>query len=133
MLLGRLSKQASNNNITGGCLFCSPQSQNTFVMALDGDTDFSPGSVHILLDRMKKNPKVGAACGRIHPIGSGGSCDRDFSPISACGASVCVETAVKEMVLVCFGEKKEGTAAVSENTDVTFFFRGFCCCCSSVI
>ncbi|XP_076437341.1 uncharacterized protein LOC143276616 isoform X2 [Babylonia areolata] len=47
------------------------KSQNTFVMALDGDTDFSPGSVHILLDRMKKNPKVGAACGRIHPIGSG--------------------------------------------------------------
>ncbi|KAK7482474.1 hypothetical protein BaRGS_00026291, partial [Batillaria attramentaria] len=46
-------------------------SHNTFVMALDGDTDFSPGSVHILLDRMKKNPKVGAACGRIHPIGSG--------------------------------------------------------------
>lgn len=47
------------------------KSQNTFVMALDGDTDFSPGSVHILLDRMKKNPRVGAACGRIHPIGSG--------------------------------------------------------------
>ncbi|XP_070174081.1 uncharacterized protein [Littorina saxatilis] len=47
------------------------KSQNTFVMALDGDTDFSPGAVHILLDRMKKNPKVGAACGRIHPIGSG--------------------------------------------------------------
>ena len=44
-------------------------------MALDGDTDFYPGSVHILLDRMKKNPKVGAACGRIHPIGSGKSRD----------------------------------------------------------
>ena len=50
---------------------CLAQSQNTFIMALDGDTDFYPGAVHILLDRMKKNPKVGAACGRIHPIGSG--------------------------------------------------------------
>ncbi|ESO85384.1 hypothetical protein LOTGIDRAFT_154879 [Lottia gigantea] len=47
------------------------QSENTFILALDGDTDFSPVSVQILLDRMKKNDKAAAACGRIHPIGSG--------------------------------------------------------------
>ncbi len=40
-------------------------------MALDGDVDFKPEAVRILVDRMKKNVKVGAACGRIHPIGSG--------------------------------------------------------------
>ncbi|KAL8563825.1 hypothetical protein ACOMHN_061949 [Nucella lapillus] len=64
-------------NVVGSEIFemldekVAKKSENTFVMALDGDTDFSPGSVHILLDRMKKNPKVAAACGRIHPIGSG--------------------------------------------------------------
>ncbi|XP_076443597.1 chitin synthase chs-2-like [Babylonia areolata] len=46
-------------------------SQNTFLLTLDGDVDFKPDSVRLLLDRMKKNKKVGAVCGRIHPIGSG--------------------------------------------------------------
>ncbi|XP_061164529.1 chitin synthase chs-2-like [Saccostrea echinata] len=45
--------------------------ENTFLLALDGDVDFQPKAVQLLVDRMKKNPKVGAACGRIHPIGSG--------------------------------------------------------------
>ncbi|XP_048776394.2 chitin synthase chs-2-like isoform X3 [Ostrea edulis] len=45
--------------------------QNTFLLALDGDVDFKPEAVTLLLDRMKKNADVGAACGRIHPIGSG--------------------------------------------------------------
>lgn len=46
-------------------------SANTFILALDGDVDFKPEAVTLLLDRMKKDPLVGAACGRIHPIGSG--------------------------------------------------------------
>ena len=46
-------------------------SQNTFILALDGDVDFQPKAVQLLVDRMRKNIKVGAACGRIHPIGSG--------------------------------------------------------------
>lgn len=51
------------------CVICL-QAQNTFILALDGDTDFSPGAIKILLDRMKDD-NVGAACGRIHPIGNG--------------------------------------------------------------
>ncbi|XP_014768206.1 chitin synthase chs-1 [Octopus bimaculoides] len=47
------------------------RSDNTFLLALDGDVDFEPSSVLLLLDRMKRNPVVGAACGRIHPIGNG--------------------------------------------------------------
>ncbi|KAH9515260.1 hypothetical protein Btru_014017 [Bulinus truncatus] len=46
-------------------------SENTFILTLDGDVDFRPDSVKLLIDRMKKNKKVGAVCGRIHPIGSG--------------------------------------------------------------
>lgn len=46
-------------------------SQNTFLLALDGDVDFKPEAVTLLLDLMRKNSDVGAACGRIHPIGSG--------------------------------------------------------------
>nr|BBB15954.1 chitin synthase [Ciona robusta] len=44
---------------------------DVFLLALDGDVDFQPHAVHLLLDRMKRNPDVGAACGRIHPTGSG--------------------------------------------------------------
>ncbi|CAC5377819.1 CHS1 [Mytilus coruscus] len=46
-------------------------SYNTFLLALDGDVDFQPEAVMHLVRRMRKNPMVGAACGRIHPIGHG--------------------------------------------------------------
>ncbi|XP_029023432.3 chitin synthase chs-2-like [Betta splendens] len=45
--------------------------QNTYILALDGDTDFQPSSVMLLIDRLRMYPRVGAACGRIHPTGSG--------------------------------------------------------------
>ncbi|KAH3754146.1 chitin synthase chs-2-like [Dreissena polymorpha] len=44
---------------------------HTFILALDGDVDFQPSALQLLIDRMRRNPNVGAACGRIHPIGSG--------------------------------------------------------------
>lgn len=47
------------------------RSRNTFILALDGDIDFQPQAVLLLVDLMKRNAAVGAACGRIHPIGSG--------------------------------------------------------------
>ncbi|KAK3106192.1 hypothetical protein FSP39_014652 [Pinctada imbricata] len=47
------------------------RAENTFLLALDGDVDFTPGAVRLLMDRMYKNLKVGASCGRIHPIGRG--------------------------------------------------------------
>ncbi|XP_046580994.1 LOW QUALITY PROTEIN: chitin synthase chs-2-like [Haliotis rubra] len=47
------------------------KAQNTFLLALDGDVDFQPDALRILLDRMKANPYIGAVCGRIHPVGSG--------------------------------------------------------------
>jgi chitin synthase len=45
--------------------------QNTYLLALDGDIDFQPKAVHLLVDRMKIDADLGAACGRIHPVGSG--------------------------------------------------------------
>lgn len=47
------------------------RSRNTYIMALDGDIDFQPEAVHLLVQYMKKNDSLGAACGRIHPVGSG--------------------------------------------------------------
>ena len=38
---------------------------------IDGDIDFQPEAVTRLVDLMKKNKHLGAACGRIHPTGSG--------------------------------------------------------------
>ncbi|KAL3098213.1 hypothetical protein niasHS_002049 [Heterodera schachtii] len=46
-------------------------SENTFILTLDGDVDFQPDCVHLLVDLMRKNRRLGAACGRIHPRGSG--------------------------------------------------------------
>ena len=45
--------------------------ENTYLLALDGDIDFQPQAIIRLVDLMKKNRNVGAACGRIHPTGSG--------------------------------------------------------------
>ncbi|XP_076459247.1 chitin synthase chs-1-like isoform X2 [Babylonia areolata] len=47
------------------------RAQNTFLLALDGDVDFQPEALLLLIDRLRLNPQVGAACGRIHPTGSG--------------------------------------------------------------
>ncbi|XP_075057042.1 chitin synthase chs-2-like [Mixophyes fleayi] len=44
---------------------------NTYILALDGDTDFQPSALMLLVDRLKMYPGVGAACGRIHPTGIG--------------------------------------------------------------
>ncbi|XP_031352113.1 chitin synthase chs-2-like isoform X2 [Photinus pyralis] len=46
-------------------------SENTYILALDGDIDFQPHAVHLLVDLMKKAKDLGAACGRIHPLGYG--------------------------------------------------------------
>ena len=42
--------------------------------------DFKPEAVLLLVDRMRKNPKVAAACGRIHPTGDGK--DKVYNSIS---------------------------------------------------
>ncbi|OCT77988.1 chitin synthase chs-2 [Xenopus laevis] len=47
------------------------EKHNTYVLALDGDTDFQPSSLMLLVDRLRRYPGVGAACGRIHPTGMG--------------------------------------------------------------
>lgn len=52
-------------------LFLQKETHNTYLLALDGDTDFQPEAVMLLVDRLKLYPRVGAACGRIHPTGSG--------------------------------------------------------------
>nr|AUS84047.1 chitin synthase-1 [Tetranychus cinnabarinus] len=45
--------------------------ENTYILTLDGDINFRPEAVQLLVDLMKKNKNLGAACGRIHPVGSG--------------------------------------------------------------
>lgn len=65
-------EEVKNNNKKQG-VSIETFTSNTFILALDGDVDFKPEAVTLLLDRMKKNPLVGAACGRIHPIGAGKS------------------------------------------------------------
>ncbi|XP_078503969.1 chitin synthase chs-2-like [Lissotriton helveticus] len=47
------------------------KAKNTYILALDGDTDFQPSSLLLLVDRLRMYPNVGAACGRIHPTGVG--------------------------------------------------------------
>ncbi|XP_030628173.1 chitin synthase 1 [Chanos chanos] len=44
---------------------------NTYLLALDGDTDFHPSALILLVDRLRMYDNVGAACGRIHPTGMG--------------------------------------------------------------
>ena len=45
--------------------------QNSYNLTLDGDVDFTVQSFRKLLDVMKRDARVGAVCGRIHPIGKG--------------------------------------------------------------
>ena len=45
--------------------------ENTYLMALDGDVNFMPHSLDLVLDRLTRNKHVAAACNEIRPIGSG--------------------------------------------------------------
>lgn len=47
---------------------------NTYLLFLDGDVTFKPSALLLLVDLMKKNINVAAACGRVHPSGSGEQC-----------------------------------------------------------
>lgn len=47
------------------------EAKKSYILVLDGDVDFEPEAVLSLMRRMEKSNLVGAACGRIHPIGSG--------------------------------------------------------------
>ncbi|KAL4640881.1 hypothetical protein GN956_G11692 [Arapaima gigas] len=47
------------------------EKQNTYILMVDGDTDFQPSAVMLLVDRLRLYPEVGAVCGRIHPTGTG--------------------------------------------------------------
>ncbi|TMS33224.1 hypothetical protein L596_000987 [Steinernema carpocapsae] len=47
------------------------RADNTFIMAIDGDSKFEPHSVIRLLNLMRTKADIGCACGRIHPIGNG--------------------------------------------------------------
>ncbi|KAJ8359919.1 hypothetical protein SKAU_G00164440 [Synaphobranchus kaupii] len=44
--------------------------ENTYILALDGDIDFQPSSVMLLLDHLRLYPEVGAVSGRVHPSGT---------------------------------------------------------------
>ncbi|KAK4009040.1 hypothetical protein OUZ56_014181 [Daphnia magna] len=46
---------------------------NVFLLSLDGDMDFRPKAVHVLVDRMNSERDVGIVCNRSHPIGSAGA------------------------------------------------------------
>nr|KAG5704195.1 hypothetical protein BaRGS_009725 [Batillaria attramentaria] len=47
------------------------RARNTFLLALDGDVDFQPEALRRLIQRFRTGHNIGAACGRIHPNGSG--------------------------------------------------------------
>ncbi|XP_078666517.1 uncharacterized protein LOC144908633 [Branchiostoma floridae x Branchiostoma belcheri] len=45
--------------------------RNTYILATDADVKFTPESARALLDLARRDPTVGAVCGRTHPLGSG--------------------------------------------------------------
>ncbi|VDM16641.1 unnamed protein product, partial [Wuchereria bancrofti] len=45
------------------------EADNTYILAIDGDSKFEPSAVMKLLRLMNVKNEIGCACGRIHPIG----------------------------------------------------------------
>ncbi|XP_051867782.1 chitin synthase chs-2-like [Pristis pectinata] len=64
-LSGKFANEISTENTL------KTEKENTYLLALDGDTDFQPSALILLVDRLRRYPHVGAACGRIHPTGVG--------------------------------------------------------------
>lgn len=70
--------------------------KNTFILALDGDIDFKPDAVLLLLDLMRKDEKLGAACGRIHPTGEGKIESQIAILWHLCAPATCLQRAIWE-------------------------------------
>ena len=51
-------------------LFPVPDDQ-TFILTTDADVKFTHESMEALLDYMLQDEKIGAVCGRTHPLGNG--------------------------------------------------------------
>ncbi|CAH1251631.1 CASKIN2 [Branchiostoma lanceolatum] len=49
----------------------NPLDRDTYILATDADVKFTPESAMALLDLARRDPTVGAVCGRTHPLGSG--------------------------------------------------------------
>lgn len=47
------------------------QLESTFILTLDGDVEFQPDAVRLMIDKIKENKKLGSVCGRVQPIGKG--------------------------------------------------------------
>ncbi|XP_071050760.1 chitin synthase chs-2-like [Onthophagus taurus] len=47
------------------------EAENTYILSVDGDIHFRPKGVEMLLEQMKRDKTLGAACGRVHPVGKG--------------------------------------------------------------
>jgi cellulose synthase/poly-beta-1,6-N-acetylglucosamine synthase-like glycosyltransferase len=45
--------------------------EDTYILTTDADVRFDADSVEALLDRLIRDPNVGAVCGRTHPLGHG--------------------------------------------------------------
>ena len=47
------------------------EKEKCFILALDGDVDFDPPALDLVLNRLLRNDDVAACCGQIHPKGDG--------------------------------------------------------------
>ena len=47
------------------------QLENTFILTLDGDVEFRPNAISLMIDKIKENKKIGSVCGRVYPLGNG--------------------------------------------------------------
>ena len=53
-------------------IYCSAvRDENSFILTTDADVEFTHESVEALIDVLLHNPKIGAVCGRTHPLGNG--------------------------------------------------------------
>ena len=47
------------------------EKEKTYILTTDGDVNFSPTAVDVLLDRLNMDAKVGSVSGRVYPVGEG--------------------------------------------------------------
>ena len=52
-------------------VFFAGKHDHAYILTTDADVRFCPDDVMALMDRMSRDPRVGAVCGRTHPLGSG--------------------------------------------------------------
>jgi chitin synthase len=83
--------------------------ENTFILTLDGDVEFRPNAIQLMMDKIRENKRIGSVCGRVHPIGTGFNFFILFNrPVNFLNNDI-INAKISKLKVLLFGTRRSST------------------------